>query len=73
MYLVKSLAGAYNHLLYQCQKLKAAGNLHDCWFFNGNINNVLEEKGDRHHIAHTEDIIDLLDISEDELTAIVKV
>ena len=71
VYIVESLAGVYKSLLYQCHRLKAAGNIHDCWFFNGNINVVLEEKGSRNHIAHTEDILDLLDISEDEITDIV--
>ena len=71
VYIVESLAGAYKPLLYKCQKLKSAGRIHDCWFFNGNINVVKEADGDRHHIAHNIDILNLLDLTEDELTEIV--
>ena len=71
IYVVESLAGPYKYLLYQCQQLKAGGAIHDCWFFNGNINVVLVEKGERHHIAHSADIMKLLDITEDVFHEIV--
>ena len=72
VYIVESMAGPYKRLLFKCQQLKSAGSIHDCWFFNGNINVVLEEKGDRHHIAHSNDILDLLDMTDEVLEEIVK-
>ena len=72
VYLVESLAGPYKVLLYQCQQMKAAGKLNDCWFFNGNINIQLVEDGTKQHVAHTVDLLNALSITEDELHAIVK-
>ena len=72
IYLVESLAGPYKFLLYKCQQLKIAQRIHDCWFFNGNINVVLENGGDRHHISHLSDILKLIDVTEEELSDIIK-
>ena len=72
VYIVESLAGAYKSLLYQCQQLKSAGRISACWFFNGNINVQVEEKGTREHISHSSDILSLLGITDDMLTEIVK-
>ena len=73
VFIVESLAGTYKSLLYKCQRLKATKRIHDTWFFNGNINVVLQEKGERHHISHVIDILELLNISEDDLNDIIKV
>ena len=51
LYVVESLAGSYKWLLFQCQQLQAAKRLHSCWFYNGNINVVLQEKGARNHVT----------------------
>ena len=67
IYAVESLAGSYKSLLYKCQQLKAAGRIFACWFFNGNINIQMEEKGTREHISHQADILDLLGITNDDL------
>ena len=69
--IVESLAGPYKVLLWKCQQLKSAGVIKDCWFFNGNINIVIKEKGERHHISHVADILEQLDMSEDQLAEIV--
>ena len=65
------MAGPYKRLLYQCQQLKAAGKIHNCWFFNGNINAQMEDKGTREHISHPSDILDLLGMTEDALAEVV--
>ena len=72
VFVVESLCGEYKRLLYRCQRLKAVGRIHDAWFFNGNINVVLVEKGDRHHISHIMDILDLVNLTADELNELIK-
>ena len=72
VFIVESLAGPYKGLLYKCQRLKAVGRVHDAWFYNGNINVVLVEKGARHHISHIMEILDLLNVSEDQLNELIK-
>ena len=71
VFVVESLAGALKWLLFQCRQLQAAKRINSCWFYNGNINVVLEEKGDRNHISHQSDLLKLLDMTEDELKDIV--
>ena len=71
LYMVESLAGPYKPLLFKCQQLKAAGCVFACWFFNGNINVQLVDKGTKEHISHQADILELLNITEDELNEIV--
>ena len=71
VFIVESLSGLYKFLLYRCQRLKAEKKIFDTWFFNGNINVLLVDKGERHHISHVMDLLDLLKITEDELNDIV--
>ena len=71
IFIVESMAGPYKRLFYQCQKLKSAGHIQDCWFYNGTINVVLVANGDSEHIYHVEDILKLLHMSDDELAGIV--
>ena len=71
VFIVESLSGPYKFLLYRCQRLKAEKKIFDTWFFNGNINVLLVDKGERHHISHVMDLLDLLKITEDELNDIV--
>ena len=70
LYLNESMSAPFKKMFYLCKKLQDDKHIISFWFFNGNLNIRMVEKGTIYKVAHEADIAELLELTMEEFESL---
>ena len=70
LYLNESMSAPFKKMFYLCKKLQDDKHIISFWFFNGNLNIRMVEKGTIYKVAHESDIAELLELTMEEFESL---